>query len=361
MGTLRRWLKARLGLASSPTPSPQLSINLLEEPVARIEAPPQAGIDCTVIEKLWSVSRLSAIFRDVQRSPGPASLQAARHARHCLSGFWLSAPVDQLEVLYGGAIGDLQRQQLEGYLPQQPLADDERQWRDALVARLGHREVGSQRVNLLLALMPYFPPSTLQVEDALEVIPRWLLRDYVVYCQPELKQRLEGPAGLIGPAHSGVSAPAASQPLEMEPLSDRRGEAAMEWFSNEDALARMQALINLFGMDPEDAETLQELSALRRVVAQLWLDVEPAQLQMLYDTPVGLLTRSLHTAGFGRVLVGERDQEARRALASRVADLSSAGGVNALLAALPFYAPGKIRIADLEGIPAWLRSELTGI
>ena len=361
MGSLRHWLKTRLGLVTKPGMPPNASINLLEEPVPCLDAPLQAGIDCTVSQRAWSVSRLAAIFREVLRSPGPDSLQAARHARHCLSGFWLSAPVDQLEDLYAGPIGNLQRQQLEGPLPQQPLADDERRWREELVSRLGNREVGSQRLNLLLALMPYFPPTTLRVEDALEVIPRWLLHDYVIYCQPELKQRLDGPAGLIGPAHTSFATTASADPLQMAPLTDRRGEAAMEWFRNEDALARMQALINLFGMDPEDEDTLQELSSLRRVVAQLWLDVEPAQLQMLYETPVGLLTRSLHTSGFGRVLVGEQDKEVRRALASRVADLTRPGGVNALLAALPFYAPGKIRIADLEGIPTWLSADLVGI
>ena len=361
MASLRRWLKERLGMGSASESTSRFSINLLEEPHTLIEAPVQAGIDSAVPEKRWSVSRLSGIFRNFERSPGASSLQAARHARHCLSCFWLSAPVDQLEPLYAGAIGDLQRQQLQSHLPHQPLALDECQWRDKLLSRVAQRDLASQRLNLLLALMPYFPPAMLQIDDALDVVPRWLLHDYVMYCQPELKARLEGPAGLIGPATSQSMISPAEQPAEIGPLSSRRGEAAMDLFRDEAALDRMKALINLFGIDPEDEETLLELASLRAVVAQLWLDVESAQLPMLFETPVGLLTRSLHTAGFGRVMVGEADQEARRDLASRVADLSKPGGVNALLAALPYYAPGKIRIADLEGIPAWLRAELADL
>lgn len=65
----------------------------------------------------------------------------------------------------------------------------------------------------------------------------------------------------------------------------------MAWFRDEEALSRMQALLNLYAMDPADADTLAELAALRRVAAQLWLDVDASQLQMLYGTPVGLLTR----------------------------------------------------------------------
>ena len=359
MGSLRRWLKARLGLsASAQEPSPG-SINLLEDVPVKIDAPELAGIDTTIVQKPWSVARLTAIFRDLQRNPGPASVQAGRLARHCLSSFWLTAPVDQLEALYAGGVGDLQRLQLEGSLPQQPLATDERQWRDGLVARLGQVEQSSQKLNLLLALMPYFPPHSLSVEEPLESLPRWLLRDYVIYCQPELKYVLEGPAGLIGP--SGASPASAEALLEMEPLSQRRGEEAMAWFRDEEALTRMQALVNLYGMDPDDQDTIAELAVLRRVVAQLWLDVDSSQLQTLYDTPVGLLTRSLITAGFGTELVNEVDQRARRDLAPRVADLTQSKALNALLAALLFYPAGQIEVADADGIPEWLIEELRSL
>ena len=119
---LRRWLKARLGLspqAGSHEREPEL-INLLEEAPLQLELPELAGIDLTLVQRPWSVSRLTAIVRDAQRSPSAASLQAARQARHCLSSFWLVAPVDQLEELYSGAIGTVQRRLLEGPLPLQP-------------------------------------------------------------------------------------------------------------------------------------------------------------------------------------------------------------------------------------------------
>jgi hypothetical protein len=349
---LRRWLKARLGLSAEATAQELERINLVEEAPLPLELPAQAGIDLTLVQKPWSVSRLATIFRDAQRTPTVGTLQAARQARHCLSFFWLVAPVDQLEALYGGDIGDLQRRQLEGPLSRHPLAHDERQWRDQLAARLADGALASQQHNLLLALMPYFSPYSLTVPEPLETLPRWLLKDYVVYCEPELKAQLDGPAGLLQPSSTSGSAE------ELELLSELRGEEAMAWFRDEEALSRMQALINLYGMDPEDRDTLEELAELRRVAAQLWLDVHPSQLQTLYGTPVGLLTRSLVTAGFGRELLSEDDVRARQQLAPRVADLSRPDAVNALLAVLMFYPPNKVEFEDASELPVWLQEEL---
>lgn len=359
MGSLRRWLKARLGLTrSNPGENPPQPINLLDDSPEQIEAPALAGLDLEIHQRPWSVSRLAAIFRNLQRTPTPDTVQAGRQARHCLSCFWLTAPVDQLEALYGGAIGDLQRQELEGPLPHQPLASDERQWRDALVMRLGQADQASQRLNLLLAVMPYFSPSSLSVEDPVDTLPRWFLHDYVIYCEPDLRYQLDGPAGLLEPS---VAETPGSDAVLVEPFSQRRGEEAMAWFRDEQALSRMQALVNLYSLDPEDQGTLQELAVLRRVVAQLWLDVEPSQLQTLYGTPVGLLTRSLITAGFGKELLNEDDQRARKQLAPLVADLTRPKALSALLAVLMFYPAGQIEVADAKGIPGWLLEELRGL
>ena len=61
----------------------------------------------------------------------------------------------------------------------------------------------------------------------------------------------------------------------------------MAWFRDEAALQRMQELITAYSDDPTDKATCLELGGLRRVVAQLWLDVDPSQLQTLRHTAVG--------------------------------------------------------------------------
>ena len=338
-------------------------MNLVEPPVPQVKPPARLGIDTSLRLRPWSMARLASIFRDAQRYPTADSLQQARHGRHCLSCFWLSAPVDQLEEFYGGQLGDLQRSLLAGPLPQQALAADELQWRDQLAKQLKHHAEAPERLNVLLALMPYYPPMRMRMEDPLEQVPDWLLRDYASYCDPELKARLQGPAGYLQPSAASGDGDGAPDLLggaaPLPPLSERRGQDAMGWFEQAEAVNRMAALINLYSLDPADQTTREELAGLRGTIAQLWLDVSPDQLEQLYRTPVGTVTRSLMVSGFSAELVDEQDAAARRALAAQVEDLSQPQAINSLLAALLYFPAGKVTFeAGVKFIPPWLREEL---
>ena len=125
----------------------------------------------------------------------------------------------------------------------------------------------------------------------------------------------------------------------------------MALFRDEAALTRMTALINRYGLDSEDQEVLEELSGLRCIVAQLWLDIEPTQAQGLYETPVGLVTRSLITANFGQELVDAQDQRIREAF-------SAPDSPEALIAMLLFYPAGSVSVGDTSSLPTWLAQEL---
>ena len=326
----------------------------------RLKPPARLGLDTSCRLRPWSVSRLAAIFREAARTPTAESLREARHARHCLSAFWLAAPVDLLPELYGGGLGALQRQLLEGALPRQELAEDERQWRDQLSCQLGQQSEAPHRVNMLLALMPYLPPGQACVAEALAQVPDWLLDDYASYCDPELKARLQRPAGFLSPSAAvRVASEPDPQPVGLEPLSDRRGQEAMAWFEEPAVVNRMAALINLYGLDPVDGDTREELAGLRDTIAQLWLDVSPEQLEALFRTPVGAVTRSLIVSGFAGELVAEQDLQTRRWLASQVEDLSQSRAINALLAALLYFPPGKVSFEGGQAfIPLWLQQEL---
>ena len=376
---LRTWLKQRLGQNAVS------SIDLVGPVAVQLPTPGRLGISLTMPAQPWSVARLGGLFREAEHQPSVASLEAARLARHRLSVFWLSAPVDQLEALYSGGIGDLQRQQLNSGLGRQPLSSDETAWRDQLAAEMAKPESVSRQMNLILALMPYTKPGKLKLSDPLRSLPDWFLADYVAYSAPELKHELEGPAGLLEPAMdegngAGASAPTVERNAstveeeapsvegeaptvegEFEPLSDRRGEDALAWFRDEAVLNRMKALVNLYAMAPEDAETLTELSGLRKVVAQLWLDVEPSQLETLYQMPVGLVTRSLISSGFGAELVDEDDVRARKALPELSADIQDPRCHGPLLATLLYFAPSAISFESTAGLPEWLLNELRSL
>lgn len=355
MAGVRSWLRSRLrGGGAQP-------VNLIDRPVPMVQPPARLAINTKLNLRPWSVARLAAIFQDAAHLPTAESLIHARHARHCLSSFWLGAPVDVLEELYGGVMGELQRNLLAGPLPAQPLAADEQEWRDQLSRQLQAQFNAPERVNLLLALMAYYPPLAMRFENPLELVPEWLLRDYADHCEPALKERLQPPVRYLQAARPEPSAAdrADADPSALLPLSERRGQEAMALFEQADVVNRMAALINLYGLDPADEPTRAELAGLRDTIAQLWLDVSPEQLEQLYATPVGTVTRSLIVSGFTGELVQEQDAMTRQLLAREVEDLSQPRAINHLLAALLYFPAGKVSfVGGKSFIPGWLQDEL---
>jgi hypothetical protein len=89
------------------------------------------------------------------------------------------------------------------------------------------------------------------------------------------------------------------------------------------------------------------------------MDVSTDQVEQLYRTAVGTVTRSLIVSGFSGELVQEEDVQARRGLARRVEDLSEPRAINNLLAALLYFPAGKVSFVGGQAfIPAWLQEEL---
>lgn len=322
----------------------------------------------------WSAMRLRGIFNELASNPSPAVLVEARKARHCLSKFWLAAPVDQLEILYRSPIGDAYRQLLSGPLARQAMDPAEQDWRDGLARRLIDNFDRPETTNLLLAVMPYFEAGKMRVANPLQQVPQWLLVDYAALHDPALRQQLQRPVGLLGPAGfagQGMAYPPQQlaqpqpqrqpqgQPPALPLLSTRRGNEALALIQSQEFMGRMTGLINLYTIDPSDAEVRRELIGLRRQLGQIWLDVNPAQIQQLYQSSFGSLYRNLLSSGFSRDPLIPEDQQLRQQLAPFVANMTQPRALNALLAALPFYPPGKIQFGGGEQfIPAWLLSEL---
>lgn len=320
----------------------------------------------------WSASRLASIFQAYASSPTPGGLFEARLARQCLAQFWLLAPVDQLEMLYQSPIGESYRLLLSGPLPSEPLLPEEHLWKNTFSDRLATAFGRPETINVLLAAMAYFPPGKMKVAEPLSQVPEWLLEDYARLFDPALFQRIWRPAGLLGPGGQaygrapslGINrSPARSAPpVPSTQLSARRGNDALALVQDPDYQNRMRGLINLYVIDPGDGEVQQQLIELRRLLGQIWLDSPADQLERLYKSNFGQLYRDLLASGFPRLQLSQEDRLLRNRLAKLVADMSQPGAINALMAALPFYAPGKITFGGGEQhMPVWLVREIAGI
>ena len=345
---IRGWLRDQL---AQSTASPSQGLDLLTGHPGALELPELAGIDLTGAVRPWSVARLELIMREAAVNPSPATLQAARQARHCLSVFWLAVPSDQLAEFYAGPIGQLQRLQLEGPLVRQALARDEQRWLAQLTEQLASPEQKPRQHNLLLAAIPYTRPGAFRVGNPLEKLPDWLIEDYATYCDPALQAQLQEPVGLLEASRVDVGESAEVTLDQLLPLTEHRGDEAMAWFRDEQAVERMTDLIERYSIHPEDPEILEELSGLRCIVAQLWLDVDSDQGENLYTTPVGGVTRALIRANFGRELLDVQDQQIRAAM-------TSPDSAEALLAMMLFYPAGSVSLGANSSLPAWLAEEL---
>ena len=330
----------------------------------------------------WSATRLASIFKDLQTTPNGKVLGEARRARQCLSRFWLQAPVDQLEGLYRSPVGQCYRMLLKTSLAAQPLLTEEQQWRDGLAQKLSRTMNRPEGVNLLLAAMPYFERGKMRLLNATDVVPQWLIADYSALFDPGLAKLLRRPAGLLGPAGTAAAgrrvAPqqlqargplattpmpqSAAQSVPLPVMAQRRGNEALALIQNQDFIGRMSGLINLYTIDPSDAEVKRELINLRRQMGQIWLDLNPAQLQALYQTSFGQLYRNFLGCGFSRETLIPEDQQLRAQLGRFVSNMNQPKAVNALLAALPFFTPGRIQFGGGEQfIPAWLMADINAL
>jgi hypothetical protein len=388
MSFLRRLLgrpSAPAAASAAPSPIPPRPINLVEDEQPEPLPPPaNIGIQSLPDPLPWTVARLERIVRRANASPADAQFQLeARHARHCLSRFWLQVPIDQLETVYAGPIGQVQRLLLHGGLPAQPLAADEETWQQNLSQTLQRDFSVPERLNLLLALMPYCQRGQLQVGQAAETLPGWLLGDYASCFDPSLADQLGRPLGLldqpaepaepamaaaVGPdeADPAAGVPAAAAAPEAVPqaaplpqISPNSGSESFALLQQAEVQERMRGLINLFAVEAENPEVLRELGALRRVLAQIWLDVSPDQLEELYrSTAVGDLYRTLLASNFGARLLEEGDGSHRDALLAVAKDLNHPGYLQAMLAAMLFCPQGRMELGDRASLlPAWFQQE----
>ncbi|MFM7086192.1 MAG: hypothetical protein ACKOXO_04265 [Cyanobium sp.] len=354
-------------------------------------APPQPAA--------WSVARLERIVRRCNLQPEEAqALLEARHARHCLSQFWLAAPIDLLPSLYAGPIGAVYRDLLHGCLPSQPLAADEARWKERLAHRLQQDLEAPLRASLLLAVMPYCAPGRLRLASPQSDLPAWLLADYSRCFDPDLARRSDRPLALpeqspvalssqpslIDPSPWPEAGPAPVQPIpdpslssRMPPsglqppaaavaslpaLSERRGNDAFAPFQDSAFVERMIGLINLFRLDPGDRSVAEELQGLRRLIGQVWLDVDASSLEALYHTALGEVYRALLASDIGSLPLQGQDLALRQALTAVAVDQRHPAMVQAMLAVMPFHPQGRMRLGEGQSrLPLWLQEEFAGL
>ena len=235
-----------------------MQVSLVSPAAVTLQAPALAGLSPITLAQPWSVSRLAELFHVLRSSlRGFASRADARHRLSVLDVM----PVDQLEALYEGAIGDLQRLLLQGPLVRQDLARDERRWADQLRQLIAAPTEQAQQLGILLALMRHRPTGW-----------AWASRSGVAARCCRITSVIALRVSRCGSQPELRAAQADDDPV----VSRWNGAAVRSPRRSGDGLVRdagYQEMKSCSGLcaGAGRADVLDALGGLRAVVAQLWL------------------------------------------------------------------------------------------
>jgi len=270
----------------------------------------------------WLLQQAEALAGQPSPDPNNAGLLALGFSR-----FVEACPGDFLEPLLGSPFGRVFKLFLERCCTQGLPGNEIEQRKQELSQKLrlsGFQ--GPEGQGLLLALMPFFPPQQLKVEDAAAKLPGWLLELY--------KLRYEPPT-------ASPTAPS--------------GEPS---FSDRIFLNRILGLSNLYYIDPEDQEILQELRQVRLQTIDLLLGVNRDQLGQHFSGDFGDRYWAMAQSGVQKEALDAREaakrDEIQHWLSHTANSLHQDGGIQRFAAALLFNIPGSVQLANPEqNLPAW--------
>lgn len=113
-----------------------------------------------------------------------ANRDRLRLLRRQLADFWLSLPPQQLQSLYEGDAGRSQKALLTSNLKNEDMTPEEQAFFAQLGANLQQGANHPKALNCLLGAMLYCPQDKLQIPNAENALPPWLLSDYQQFFTP---------------------------------------------------------------------------------------------------------------------------------------------------------------------------------
>jgi len=252
--------------------------------------------------------------------------------------FISNAPTDFLEPLLSSPFGRVYRLFLERCCTKEFNSPTSQQHKNELSQQL--RQKGCDNPEgwaVLLALMPFFPPSKLKVEDAASKLPEWLFTIY--------KDRYESIASSSDPIHTTT--------VQKDPTSE--GQPS---FNDRIFLNRVLGLSNLYYIDPEDQEILQELREVRLQTINLILTTSKEELGKYFIADFGDRFWAMAQSGIQKEPLNAQEAEQQNSLqhwlTTTPQSLHAEGGLQRFISTILFARPGSVQLTDPEqNLPAW--------
>ena len=272
----------------------------------------------------WQLQSLEALAS----TPAIDNAQAEERGLE-VSEFLSNAPTDFLEPLIGSPFGRVYKLFLERCCTSKFTSTASEERRANLSQKL--RQVGCETPEgwaILLSIFPYFPPGQLKVEDAAAKLPGWL---YNVY-----EKRYETTESKNAKQHAD-GAPT---------------------FEDRIFLNRILGLSNLYYIDPEDKEILNELREVRLQTIKLMLSVGSEELGVHFRSDFGDRFWAMAQCGVQKEALDANEVHERNEIQDWLSQtpnsLHQDGGIQRFAAVLLFNPPGSVRLAEPErNLPTW--------
>jgi hypothetical protein len=296
--------------------------------------------DMTFLNRLLGCANLYYI------DPEETSIaEELRLIRQQVGQIWAQTPFEELESLYRSEFGRRYLALLDSGYQNYPLRPEEESVVQELTGLISQGIDRYPGLNALLAIMMYLPPGKMQVRDAANRLPAWLLPDYQRIF--EAGQATSVPLVPSPQPTVPMAAPAAAPPSVSQPPNLAEDMVFLN---------RFLGCSNLYEIDPEDGETVAELRQLRQRVAEFWLTVPPSQLEAAFNSELGRRYGMYLKSGFQREPLTDGERELLVKLAETVArGFDQPGSLNAFLGVMMYYAPGQMQVKDAATrLPGWL-------
>jgi hypothetical protein len=222
--------------------------------------------------------------------------------------------------------------------------------RNAIGERLSAGLEAPISIQLLLANFLYSPPGLLQIANAEAQLPAWLLADYRALYEQKAQT-----------ATTAISEQAV-QPVTELPQPDFGvfPSTLQELVGNRVQLNRLLGLSNLYYIDPEDQEILQELRQVRLSLVEAIERCPEQHLQNLWETDLGDRYWALVRSGIQKEAMTPTEEQKKHVVTQKLnpsagGGFGTPGAINAVLVAMVLFEPGTMKISDAEQkLPAWL-------
>jgi len=276
---------------------------------------------------------------------------AAAGQRDALARFWLAAPDDLLPSLWASSLGEATRALVRQLTPQSVFTSEQVALRNEIGQRLQAGFQAPLAFQLLLANWLLSPPGLMRIANPQGNLPPWLLPAY-----------LELYEATTTPSQAPTQPPQAVAPATQVPQPDFGvfPQTLTELVGNRIQLNRMLGLANLYYIDPEDQEILQELRQLRLQLIAAIQRTPEAQLQQLWATDLGDRYWAMVRSGVQNESLNPQEEQLKQQITaalqpSQGGGFGTPGSLNAFLAAMLLFPPGTMRVDGAEQkLPGWL-------